>query len=176
MKKFIVCALMIIAIMPFSAVADGRQSTGQSMESVVSNLEVEDIFIPHILDIETIEDSTLYYAYLLDLESADELTTSRILRARNEIIFNQESWVADGFILEIMDSDGNVIRTAPQFSDLFPSDWEIPIMHSDEDEVVDSNAPNSLLELWFMDSITLQRPPSNTNSPDVTWGTMQHNT
>ena len=60
----------------------------------------------------------------LDLASADKETKEAILAARNEIIFSHE-WVADGYSMEVVDSEGNVKRTIPKFSELFPG-WDLP--------------------------------------------------
>lgn len=65
-----------------------------------------------------------HYAYM-DLNTADAATKAAILEARNEII-NNTSWVADGLYGYVTDAEGNVIEVVPQFSNIFPSDWEIP--------------------------------------------------
>lgn len=60
----------------------------------------------------------------LDIDTADEETKEAILSARNEIIYSRE-WVADGYSMEVVDSEGNVKRTIPKFSELFPG-WDLP--------------------------------------------------
>ena len=62
----------------------------------------------------------------MSLDNVDVETQSQILQARNEIIFNT-SWVADDVNGRIVDVNGNVIETLPHFSEVFPSDWEIPV-------------------------------------------------
>lgn len=61
----------------------------------------------------------------MSLDDVDVETQSQILQARNEIIFNT-SWVADDVNGRVVDENGNVIETLPHFSDVFPSDWDIP--------------------------------------------------
>ena len=65
-----------------------------------------------------------YYAYM-NLDEAKSEIKPVIQEARNRIIFNT-SWVADEINGRIRDEDGNIIEKLPHFSDLFPSDWEIP--------------------------------------------------
>jgi len=66
------------------------------------------------------------YAYM-DLETADESLKAKILEARNKIILS-ESWAADGIYAYVSDPDGNIVNVLPQFSELFPSDWDVPII------------------------------------------------
>lgn len=65
-----------------------------------------------------------YYAYMA-LEEAPAELQETILEARAQIIFS-ESWVADGYEGQVTYPDGTVIDL-PQFSELFPEDWEIPV-------------------------------------------------
>ncbi len=62
----------------------------------------------------------------MSLDDVDAELQSQITQARNEIIFNT-SWVADDVNGRIVDENGNVIETLPHFSDVFPSDWDIPL-------------------------------------------------
>lgn len=71
------------------------------------------------------EEDIQHYAYL-DLEEAEESIRPVILQARN-IIVHRQSWVADGVSGRIMRSDGSVKQELPEFHDLFPLDWEIPV-------------------------------------------------
>lgn len=75
-----------------------------------------------------------YYAYM-DLEEAPAELQDTILEARAQIIF-QESWVADGYEGQVTYPDGTVIEL-PQFSELFPDDWEIPVESTNQEETVD---------------------------------------
>ena len=65
-----------------------------------------------------------HYAYM-DYESAPEELKPLIIEARNKIIFST-AWVADGASGYIADKDGNIIKSIPEFSENFPSDWEYP--------------------------------------------------
>lgn len=105
-----------------------------------------------------------YYAYM-DLESADKLTKEMILEARNEIIFS-ESWVADEVDGWITNPDGTVVEVLPHFSELFPSDWDVPAYTVDDTETVTLGTPPITTQSW--DSTTylvkLTNPPANTTS------------
>ena len=72
------------------------------------------------------EEDIQYYAYLT-LDDADPSLAPVIIEARNRIIFRQ-SWVADGLKGYVHDRNGNVIEEVPQFSDLFPEDWDVPVL------------------------------------------------
>ena len=61
----------------------------------------------------------------LDLEDASAEMREEILAAREEIIFSTD-WVADGYTAYVEDQDGNIIRTLPAFSEVFP-DWDLPV-------------------------------------------------
>ncbi len=61
----------------------------------------------------------------LDLEDASAEMREPILAAREEIIFSTD-WVADGYTAYVEDQDGNIIRTLPAFSEVFP-DWDLPV-------------------------------------------------
>ena len=56
-------------------------------------------------------------------ESTTEAEREQILEARSEIIYSH-SWVADGLSACILDENGNVKEILPQFSEIFPEDWE----------------------------------------------------
>lgn len=59
----------------------------------------------------------------MNLDQASEAMQEKILQAREEIIFSK-SWVADGLQGFVYDKDGNVIEEVPQFSEIFPADWD----------------------------------------------------
>lgn len=61
----------------------------------------------------------------LDLEDASAEMREEILAAREKIIFSTD-WVADGYTAHVEDQDGNIIRTLPAFSEVFP-DWDLPV-------------------------------------------------
>jgi len=108
-----------------------------------------------------------YYAYM-DLETADTITKGEILEARNEIILS-ESWAADGIYAYVSDPDGNIVNVLPQFSELFPSDWDVPSFQvSDSIVATESNMGLSMARAWhllFNGSVWLNTPPSSGNSP-----------
>lgn len=62
----------------------------------------------------------------MNLDQASEAMQEKILQAREEIIFSK-SWVADGLQGFVYDKDGNVIEEVPQFSEIFPADWDMTI-------------------------------------------------
>lgn len=127
----------------------------------VSALASKDAMVEPIQESSVVE----YYAYM-DLESADELTKDMILKARNEIIFS-ESWVADEVDGWVTNPDGTVAEVLPHFSELFPSDWEVPTYSVDNADTVtaDLNAPQTTHN-WDVTTylVNLTKPPANTTS------------
>lgn len=71
-----------------------------------------------------------YFAYM-DLESADASLKPVILEARRRIIFSS-SWVADEIDGWVTNPDGTVEEVVPHFSEIFPSDWELPAVPPEE--------------------------------------------
>lgn len=67
----------------------------------------------------------------MNLDTADEQTRTNILAARNEIMFST-SWVADDVNGWVLDENGVVIETLPHFSEVFPSDWDVPVMDTQQ--------------------------------------------
>ena len=58
----------------------------------------------------------------------------RILEARRILIFST-SWVADGFSGSVQNvKTGEIIRTLPTFSELFPG-WDIPVLPDTKDQI-----------------------------------------
>lgn len=105
MKKII--AIVLACIMASSLICVGVSATAanKSQNKITEQMTTEEI--AH-----------------LDIDTADEETKEAILAARNEIIFSRE-WVADGYSMEVVDSEGNIKRTIPKFSELFPG-WDLP--------------------------------------------------
>ncbi len=69
----------------------------------------------------------------LDLDSAPDEMKERILEARRTVIFST-SWVADGFSGCVQNvKTGEIIRTLPTFSELFPG-WDMPEPPNTEDQ------------------------------------------
>ena len=66
----------------------------------------------------------------MNIDSVSEPMQEKILQAREEVIYSK-SWVADGYEGTITNPEtGEVIETVPEFHDIFPEDWEIPIDES----------------------------------------------
>lgn len=76
------------------------------------------------------EEDIQHYAYM-KLDEADSSLHPVILQARN-IIIHRFGWVADGVKGYVTDENGNIIEELPQFSDLFPVDWDVPIVTNNE--------------------------------------------
>jgi hypothetical protein len=82
----------------------------------------------------------VYYAYM-DFESSPYDLQESILEARSEIIYSSDGWVADGHQGAIIDADGNIVRTLPQFHELFPEDWDLPVLSVENAEPGGWNLP-----------------------------------
>lgn len=118
----LICILFIMGTTAFAA-GDGTEKVSEaeiksSLESTEEVLGVNDLL--------RTEEDVQYYAYL-DLNSADPSLASVILKAREKIIFRQ-SWVADGLQGFAYNSAENKVEEVPQFSELFPEDWSIPVL------------------------------------------------
>lgn len=132
--------MVLAAVMLFSVAAPAMAMEIHSSEVVMS-----------------IENAELY-AYM-DINSADESTQERILAARSVIIYST-SWVADDVDGCVKDEDGNVIEVLPHFSEIFPSDWEIPVCPS-TDAVTDTNVSPYAWSNSFNGIVHFYRPPTN---------------
>lgn len=84
----------------------------------------DEMYIPE--DTVFTNDSEVRYFAYMNLNGADESLKSKILQARNIVISNS-SWVADGITGYVKDRDTGTITLLPHFSEIFPSDWEIPV-------------------------------------------------
>lgn len=119
------------------------------------------------LETPEVSDDVNAYAYM-SLEAADEITREQILAARSEIIMNT-SWVDDSVNGWIRDESGAIVDTVPHFSDLFPADWEVPVLPSTPTIQIE---PFSL-EFGFNGNVWLSRPPqSGTPNPFYTLNTV----
>lgn len=78
-------------------------------------------------------------AYTKIDDTTSEAMEKQILAARNRIIFST-SWVADGMNCHVSDKNGNIKRIIPNFSDVFPDDWELPDL-DDQEEASSSYVP-----------------------------------
>lgn len=96
-------------------------------------------------------------------ENTAELRKTEILAAREAIVYS-ESWVADGVYGEILDRDGNIKEILPQFSDIFPEDWDIPVEKSSY-SVLSSSDPEFDITTYFNESVWLSKPTNQNTSP-----------
>lgn len=70
----------------------------------------------------------------LELDEASPDMQKKILKAREQIIYNTD-WVADGYNGAVMDAEtGEIIEVLPHFSEIFP-DWDVPTEEITEYEV-----------------------------------------
>lgn len=114
------------------------------------------------------------FAYM-DLSSAPEEMHSTIIAARKALIASK-SWVADGLVGYETDSNGNIVKYLPNFSDIFPTSWKIPtldeLQNTSSAEVSHtSTSYNSLSspydgwQLYFEETLILSVPVAGTNTP-----------
>lgn len=107
------------------------------------------------------------YAYL-DLETADSEMQEVILNARNEMILST-AWVADGasaYIVDTNNNNNNITEEIPEFSEIFPEDWELPTFSSDTRSIPSTPQISPLYtETIFSGSVKLSVPSNNYNTP-----------
>ena len=108
MKKLLIL-VCLLALLPLKAEASTEPMTQEQME---------DCFAAEGLE---------YYAYMILADAPEELEPV-ILEARNRIIHNS-SWVADELDGWVLDPEGNVVEIVPHFHEIFPEDWEIPVVN-----------------------------------------------
>ena len=78
---------------------------------------------------ESTDAMTSQVAYM-NLEEASPEMKTEIIQARNKIIYNT-SWVDDGWRGELVNMEtGEVVEEVPEFHEIFPEDWEIPVDES----------------------------------------------
>ena len=143
MKRAIMKSVIIVLLLAISATQlvplasssdlmldDSVQPVQQSTHTANKNELIEEN-ITQISALLQNEDVIQYYAYL-DLSTAEESLQPVILEARNRIIFRY-AWVADGLDGYVLNENKEIIEVVPQFSDLFPSDWDEPIMSTEVD-------------------------------------------
>lgn len=103
MKKICVVAMAIILLFGSIGTISAKETHADTDADLVDALKI---------------------AYL-DLDNASPEMQKKILDAREKIIFSTD-WVADEYAMSIEDLDGNVIRTVPNFSEIFP-EWDLPV-------------------------------------------------
>lgn len=107
----------------------------------------------------------------MDLEQASEEMQAQIIEAREEIIYSQ-AWVADGLQGYVLNADGVIIEEVPQFSDLFPADWDMPSINNGKKQLsqlsdispTNAGQPDDIMH-FYNGTLTLSLPPENSNSP-----------
>lgn len=116
------------------------------------------------------EDAKMTEIAYMDIDQASEEIQPKILEAREKIIMSQ-SWVVDGAKGYVYDKDGNVIEEVPQFHDLFPADWEVPVVTAQKE--VKTATPQVARDytdimVFFHDTLYLEEAPSSSNTPSFT--------
>ena len=137
-----VCSLFLIGLfMEVHTVAaetpeDFGKTPGFETQAENDRGKIDEMYIPE--DTVFANDSEVRYFAYMDLNGADESLKSKILQARNIVISNS-SWVADGITGYVKDRDTGVITLLPHFSEIFPSDWEMPVYppHDAEQSIKD---------------------------------------
>lgn len=72
--------------------------------------------------------------------AATQVEYNAILSAREKIIYSSGPWTTTG--AKIVKADGTLVDV-PNFYDLFPEDWELPIVEHEQAEVDGSDLPES---------------------------------
>lgn len=102
-------------------------------------------------------------------ENTMESRKTAILEAREAIIYS-ESWVADGVYGEILDRNGNVKKVVPQFSDIFPADWDIPVEKNSHTVLISAQPKFDILP-YFNNLVWLSKPTSQNTPPFCSFAT-----
>jgi hypothetical protein len=121
MRKKITSMLLIVMLIWGTFASNAH--AGRTIEGVIDSLSVSALYTLQ----QTVREDLLAaeeYAYL-DSSEATPAAKAVILAARENIIFHN-SWVTEGVVGWIFDSEGEIVEYLPQFSDLFP-DWDVPI-------------------------------------------------
>jgi hypothetical protein len=101
----------------------------------------------------------------MDIDAAPQELKEKILEARNQIIFSKD-WTYDGSAFVIDLDSGEIVEKLPMFADLFPSDWNPPVMpvaEFEEEPLVLLPVPIPGLHITYLNT-----PPSNTMSTPFT--------
>ncbi len=111
--------------------ADGEMADGEISKAITVFVAPDDTQVHKDESMSREEAEALAY---LDLDSAEDEMKDRILEARRILIFST-SWVADGFSGSVQNvKTGEIIRTLPTFSELFPG-WDIPVLPDTKDQI-----------------------------------------
>ena len=110
---------------------DGEMADGEISKAITVFVAPDDTQVHKDESMSREEAEALAY---LDLDSAADEMKDRILEARRILIFST-SWVADGFSGSVQNvKTGEIIRTLPTFSELFPG-WDIPVLPDTKDQI-----------------------------------------
>jgi len=150
MKRLFVCLITYLLILALCI-------------PVIASENVENIDSQHGLSV----------AYLEIDDNTTIIERTQILEARKAIIFSR-SWVADGLSGCILDANGNIKEILPQFSEVFPADWELP---KEENNLL--SPPATLLKTgvqydwntFFNGSVSLSNPTNQNTAPFCTLNT-----
>lgn len=115
-SMLVVSLVLVSSLSGHTAVVSGNQLYDEVWAEKYRNLPDVSSFSQEKIDA---------YAYM-DYSSASDDVKPTILATRNKIIFSN-NWVADDVSGSIVAPDGTR-QELPKFHDLFPPDWEIPIM------------------------------------------------
>ena len=111
--------------------ANGEMSDGEISKEITVFVAPEDAQDHWDSSMSREEAEALAY---LDLDSAADEMKGRILEARRILIFST-SWVADGFSGSVQNvKTGEIIRTLPTFSELFPG-WDLPVLPDTKNQI-----------------------------------------
>lgn len=121
-------------------------------------------------------------AYMEIDETTSRAEVEQILAARNDIIFST-SWVADGMKCYILNKDGEIEKVIPNFSDIFPADWELPDLE-DQEEALNKLSPwqpeasmplSGAMQPFYNNSVWLSKPSGQYNtSPFCSFSTTNY--
>lgn len=111
--------------------ADGEMAGGEASKEITVFIAPDDAQVHKDESMSREEAEALAY---LDLDSVADEMKSRVLEARRILIFST-SWVADGFSGSVQNvKTGEIIRTLPTFSELFPG-WDLPVLPDTKDQI-----------------------------------------
>ncbi len=81
------------------------------------------------------------------------------------------SWVADGMKCYILNEDGNIEKVIPNFSDVFPEDWELPDLEDQEEALKslvlwqsEAMPLSEDMQPFYNDSVWLSKPSGQYNT------------
>lgn len=109
----------------------------------------------------------------MNYDSAAPELQEAILDAREEIIMDHPGWVADGYEGRVINVEtGETVRELPEFHEVFPEDWEVPVeaVVTDSAETFDptENSTRAVdlrgYEFLFSKGVYLENPKTGVNT------------